>query len=121
MSRTVRLAHRFVELLPDSLAEGVLYVSIEHSTAAHRCCCGCGEEVFTPLTPTDWALTFDGDTVSLHPSIGNWSFPCRSHYLVKNNKVIWARSMSEREIQSVRSRDKSRKERYFANYDPAAE
>jgi hypothetical protein len=26
-------------------------------TAAHCCCCGCGEEVVTPFTPTDWSMT----------------------------------------------------------------
>ncbi|MFC4855982.1 DUF6527 family protein [Actinophytocola glycyrrhizae] len=28
----------------------------------------------------DQRRDFNGETVSLSPSIGNWSFPCRSHY-----------------------------------------
>lgn len=44
----------------------------------------------TPLTPADWKLTFDGETVSLYPSIGNWNFPCRSHYWLTKNRIEWA-------------------------------
>ena len=32
---------------------------------------------------------FDGRTISLNPSIGNWSYPCRSHYWIKGNRVVW--------------------------------
>jgi hypothetical protein len=52
-----------------------------------KCACGCGKEVVTPLSATDWKLIFDGKTVSLDPSIGNWGFPCRSHYWVRNNRM----------------------------------
>jgi hypothetical protein len=76
------IRHEFVDLIPDALEDGVLYVSVQYATALHLCCCGCGSEVVTPLSPTDWSLTFDGDTVSLRPSIGNYSFPCRSHYFI---------------------------------------
>jgi len=43
-----------------------------------------------PLGPTDWKLTFDGESVSLYPSVGNWNFPCQSHYWIQENKVRWA-------------------------------
>ena len=65
-----RLEHRFVEHIPEHLEPGVLYVSMKYATAAHSCCCGCGEEVVTPFTPTDWQMIFDGETVSLRPSVG---------------------------------------------------
>ena len=84
------LTHEFVEFIPDMIEEGKLYVSIEYATTVHKCCCGCGKEVVTPLSPTDWKLIFDGKTVSLDPSIGNWSFPCRSHYWIRNNWALWA-------------------------------
>ena len=67
------LKHQFVTNMPDRLDPGVLYISIEYATAAHLCCCGCGVEVVTPLTPTDWKMTFDGETISLWPSVGNWN------------------------------------------------
>jgi hypothetical protein len=87
-----KLTHKFVEFIPDTLDDGILYVSIAFGTVAHRCCCGCKREVVTPLTPTDWKLTFDGETVSLRPSIGNWNFPCRSHYWITKNRIEWAPS-----------------------------
>jgi Family of unknown function (DUF6527) len=80
MTRRTTIQHQFVDTVPDALQEGVVYVCIPYTTAVHRCLCGCGEEVVTPIRPTGWSLTFDGVTVSLHPSIGNWDFPCRSHY-----------------------------------------
>lgn len=54
-----RLTHRFVRSVPKDLEPGVLYVSVEYATAIHACCCGCGNQVVTPLTPTDWQMTFD--------------------------------------------------------------
>jgi hypothetical protein len=103
----MRVEHRFVGLLPDTLEEGVLYISIDYAIAQHNCCCGCGHRVVTPLSPTDWSLTFDGRTVSLHPSIGNWSFPCKSHYWIRKNEVVWGRRFSSVEIQAVRAKNRA--------------
>jgi hypothetical protein len=103
------LTHRFVEQLPSKLERDVLYVSIRFATVAHSCCCGCGHEVVTPLSPTDWQLTFDGETVSLTPSVGNWSFDCQSHYWIRRNVVKWAEQMSQDEIRAVRYRDEADK------------
>lgn len=113
MKRRSALQHRFVEFIPDTLEDGVLYVSITYSTAAHCCCCGCGKEVVTPIAPTDWQLTFDGESVSLHPSIGNWSFPCQSHYWIKRNAIRWASTLSRHEIAAGRAHDRFAKQRYF--------
>jgi Family of unknown function (DUF6527) len=38
---------------------------------------------------------FDGRSISLDPSIGNWGFQCRSHYWIKNNRVVWAESEND--------------------------
>ncbi|HEY4360262.1 MAG TPA: DUF6527 family protein [Bryobacteraceae bacterium] len=105
--------HEFVEYLPASLEDGVVYISMQYATAAHRCACGCGHEVVTPLSPTDWQLFFDGVSISLTPSIGNWNFPCRSHYFIRENKVRWARQWSQHEIDSGRAHDRAAKEDYF--------
>lgn len=113
MNKATVLVHEFVEFIPDELKEGTIYVSIKYATAAHKCCCGCGKEVVTPLTPTDWELTFDGESISLSPSIGNWSFDCKSHYWIVRNKVKWARRWSQKEIELGRSRDRSAKENYY--------
>ena len=85
-----KLAHKFVEFIPDVLEDGVIYVSPRFALVSHRCCCGCGEEVVLKLSPTDWHLVFDGETISLHPSIGNWGLKCRSHYWITKSRVHWA-------------------------------
>ena len=103
------MRHEFVEYVPDSLNDDVLYVSIGFATVVHKCACGCGGEVVTPLSPVDWKLTFDGKTISLHPSIGNWSFPCQSHYWIERDQVKWARKWSEGQIAEGRERDRERK------------
>jgi hypothetical protein len=51
---------------------------------------GCGEKVVTPLSPAEWQLSYDGEAISLHPSIGNSRFPCGLHYWVKRGQVVWA-------------------------------
>jgi len=113
MSRVTTLTHEFVEFIPDTMEEGRLYISIACATVAHKCCCGCGKEVVTPLNPTDWKLIFDGRTVSLDPSIGNWGFPCRSHYWIRNNGVRWASRWSHGQIEHGRSHDRLVKQRYY--------
>src|SRR6185312_8299686 len=107
------LQHKFVGFIPDVLEDGTLYISIEYCTAIHKCICGCGNEVVTPISPTDWQLTFYGDSVSLSPSIGNWSFPCKSHYWIVKNGIKYARRWSEEEITEGRESDRQKKKKYF--------
>jgi len=104
-----RLVHEFVEFIPSEIEPGKLYISIPYATAVHKCCCGCGSEVVTPLSPTDWKLIFDGQTVSLSPSIGNWSFKCQSHYWIKCNSISWSGAWSEDEIRLNRESDREKK------------
>lgn len=107
------LEHRFVETFPEPLEPGVLYVSLEFGSAAHSCCCGCGEEVVTPLTPTDWNFTYDGETITLHPSVGSWTLPCRSHYVIRRNRVIEAPPWSDAEVAAERRRDRRAKAAHY--------
>jgi len=106
------LKHEFVEYIPEHVVDGAIYVSIRFATALHKCCCGCGNEVVTPLSPTDWKVTFDGETISLHPSIGNWNFPCQSHYWIKRNVITWAPQWSRDQIAAGRADDQRAKKRY---------
>ena len=107
--------HEFVEHIPEQLADGVLYISVRFGTAVHRCACGCGEEVVTPLGPAEWQLTYDGRTVSLDPSIGNWGFACRSHYWIEKGQVRQAADFSTQEVELVRSEVRSRREAYYVD------
>jgi hypothetical protein len=107
------LKHQFVEFIPEELERETVYISIRFATASHLCVCGCGNKVVTPIRPTDWKLIFDGKTVSLDPSVGNWSFPCQSHYWIRNNRVKWAPKWSREQIERARHSDDVAKERYF--------
>jgi hypothetical protein len=96
------LRHEFIEEAPDELKEGVLYVSMEYATTLHLCCCGCGNEVVLPLRPTAWRLTYDGKAISLSPSVGNWSFPCRSHYWIQNSRIHRADAWTDKQVEAGR-------------------
>jgi hypothetical protein len=113
MPRQTQLTPEFVELVPPKLEEGVLYVSMLYGSVIHKCCCGCGEKVVTPLGPTDWKLTYDSESVSLYPSIGNWSFRCQSHYWIEENQVRWAPRMSSDEIEALRASERHTRARFY--------
>lgn len=110
------LEHRFVRNVPRELEPGVLYISMEYATAAHSCCCGCGDRVVTPFTPTDWKMIFDGESVSLHPSIGNWNQKCQSHYVIKRSRVVEAGPWSGKQIDVERHRDQQAKAAYYDQF-----
>jgi len=107
------MQHEFVKLIPRKLKEGVLYISIDYKTATHQCACGCGSKVVTSITPTGWTLSYNGDNVSLSPSIGSWNLPCKSHYWIKNGQVVWAESWDAEQISLVQNRDRLDRTEYF--------
>jgi hypothetical protein len=109
----MRLSHEFVKNVPDKLEDRVLYISVEYASVIHKCCCGCGNEIVTPLSPTGWRLTFDGETISLYPSIGNWSLKCQSHYWIANSTVKWAPKWTKDEIERGRKREQLSKKAYY--------
>ena len=120
MKEISKLEPVFTTAIPEKLVPGKIYASIDYATVSHLCCCGCGREVVTPLTPTDWKLTYDGESISMHPSVGNWSFPCRSHYWIRNGKIRWAEDWSPEQVQVNRDRDRHAKECRFGETPRAA-
>jgi hypothetical protein len=116
--RRERIRPAFVDGIPDRLEEGVLYVSLEHDAMMHLCACGCGEEVSTPLGPTDWRLTWDGASISLAPSVGSGGLACRSHYLIDRNAVRWLAPMTDWSIADEQDRTRAAKDRYWGPATP---
>jgi hypothetical protein len=120
------ISHEFVDSIPEHLDDGTVYISIPYAIAVHRCCCGCGHEVITPLHPLQWSLTYNGETISLHPSIGNWSFSCRSHYWIRNDNIHTARTFTNDEITDLRTHDREQLTSHYTSLatepdtDPAA-
>lgn len=111
--RRTTIIPEFVESAPQDLQDGVIYISDRFRTALHKCCCGCGREVVTPLNPAGWSYYREGKSITLKPSIGNWSFPCMSHYLIIRNEVVWAETMSSNQIARVKARDARDQEAYI--------
>lgn len=90
MDRIETFAHKFVELMPNELKSGVIYISRPYELAIHLCACGCGGQVVMSFRPGGWKMTDHGDTISLSPSVGNQKFECRSHYWIRKSQVVWA-------------------------------
>ncbi|WP_443111838.1 DUF6527 family protein [Alicyclobacillus sp. ALC3] len=107
------VTHQFVDVIPANPDEGILYISIRYRTAVHQCPCGCGNKVVTPIKSARWHLCFDGDSVSLSPSVGSWQFPCRSHYWIRNNEIRWAEKWTQEEIEAGRERDSGALRAYY--------
>lgn len=104
---------QFVEFIPKDLADGILYIAMEYATAVHKCACGCGIEIVTPLSRKGWQMYYDGESVSLVPSIGNWNIPCRSHYFIHYNNVEHARAWQEKEMVTAQIEPARKKKRLF--------
>jgi hypothetical protein len=94
MARVTEVEFEFVDSAPVQLRLGTLYVSTKYRAIVHLCLCGCGEKVLLKLDPDAWSFTFDGRSISVHDSVGNIGLPCRSHYIVRRNRVEWLRPLS---------------------------
>jgi hypothetical protein len=115
MSPIQTLEPCFVHTVPAQLEEGKLYISMEYCSINHLCACGCGSEVVTPLHPARWAIFYDGYAVSLWPSVGSFDLPCRSHYVIERNRVVWHLSWSEDAAREGVERDRRGVERFHAD------
>jgi hypothetical protein len=104
-----------VTYIPRELRQNILYVSKEYGVAAHLCMCGCGIKVVTPLGPAEWKFVEEEGLPSLFPSIGNWQLPCKSHYVIADGHVIWAKSWNQAQIQLGRRKEETTRERYYSN------
>jgi hypothetical protein len=124
MTKIDRLEPVFVEFVPkeSDLQPGKLYISMEYNTTVHLCASGCGIKVVLPLNPAKWHLKFDGESVSLSPSVGNWDYPCESHYWIRNNRIDWAPRWDRARIEAGRRTDERDLDEYFERFtDEVAE
>ena len=107
------MKHCFVENIPEKskLEDNMLYISLKYNVAIHKCACGCGNEVVTPFDEhKGWILSYNGKTVSLYPSIGNWNLPCHSHYWIQKGQVRWANEYGKK-----KKKKKSKLHKFFHN------
>jgi len=88
----------FVETIPiDStdIKEEILYISMKYNTLVHRCPCGCGGLSEIGLHPATRSLIYDGQNVTIEPSIGVQALPCKSHYWIRKNRILWAKPLGK--------------------------
>lgn len=91
---------KFVEEIPEEIEEGYLYLCLPYNAVIHKCACGCGEIISTPLDKKyGWVMQYDGETVSLSPSIGNGFYKCQSHYFIKENRILWLEKIEGEDIR----------------------
>ena len=81
--KKVVVSTKYIDTVPENKQEGVIYISKKYMTSIHNCLCGCKEEVVMPLGNNGWQLIeHDSGTISFTPSIGNYQFACKSHYII---------------------------------------
>lgn len=100
MTSNNHITPRFVEFMPKDLESNTLYISKNFNIAAHLCPCGCGNKIITPLNRAQWEVITGNGKVSLSPSINNGSLPCRFHYWIRNNRIVWANKLTDTEFES---------------------
>ncbi len=83
--KKIEIVPVFVDEIPDTLKQDILYVCKQYKTCVHLCLCGCGNLSVTPINKTGWVLTENNGKVSLSPSILNNNCPNRYHYILTNN------------------------------------
>ena len=113
----MRIELQRVRYIPKELKAGVLYVAEEFGAAAHLCPCGCGCKVRTPLGPAEWTLEVTDLGPSLRPSIGNWQYPCRSHYWIAQGQVLWSKDWTTEQVAAGRRAEEDRRQVYFNRLD----
>ena len=92
---------------PSDPQDGNFYYSEEFRSSLHLCACGCKGRVVMPIKAAGWTLTRLASSFSISPSVGNRELVCRSHYFIRNGKVIWLKSMSNFEKVESRLDDRS--------------
>lgn len=86
--KTVEITTEFVDtVIPEVMEENKLYISLDCEVSIHLCLCGCKNEVVIPFGPGGWKYTENDGKITLSPSIGNYSLPCKSHYIITKNKA----------------------------------
>jgi hypothetical protein len=113
MAKVRRIELARVEYVPKALRPGILYFAEEFGAAVHLCACGCGEKVSTPVRPTEWTLSESAAGPTLDPSVGNWQLPCRSHYWIREGKIVWSAQWTSAQAASGRRADEERRRAYF--------
>jgi len=74
----------YIEFMPevDDMKENTIYISLKFSVTGHRCLCGCGSLTILPINNDGWNMTDNDNKLTFTPSVGNFQYPCKSHYII---------------------------------------
>ena len=91
----------FIEKIPElkDMEDGKIYINLKYKFSNHKCLCGCGEEVEMPLSNINidrvmneyenkswgWNIEVRNGKITFSPSIDNYDFSCKSHYIITDN------------------------------------
>ena len=62
-----------------------------------------------------WSFELKGGL--FYPSIGNWQFPCKSHYWISGGEIRWAEEWTPEQIEAGREAEDQRRRRYYRERD----
>jgi len=90
--KKVEITPIYIDVIPDVLEEFKIYISEKYGTTIHNCLCGCGNKTVLPIDNIingkdyGWKLIKGNNgKISFVPSVGNYQFECKSHYIITNN------------------------------------
>lgn len=86
---TLEIVEEYIPAKED-MVQGVIYLSEKYHCAVHLCLCGeCGIQTVMPLNTetrhSGWDYSIKNNKVSFLQSVGNYQFPCKSHYIIIDN------------------------------------
>ena len=91
-----KVVARFVDTIPaGKRTEGEILISIKYGIASLACPCGCGNAMDLPIEPHRWSIKWDGEHISMSPSISSSRTQCKSHYWITDNRILWAQPIGE--------------------------
>ena len=61
-------------------------------------------------------MTFDGESITMKPSVNNSGFECESHYFILRNRVKWAPRLHPYRVATVRLNDRKAKDAYYGSW-----
>ena len=105
---------RFVESIPPGRPPaGEFLISIKYGMGVLRCPCGCGNTMDVNIEPHRWSIKWDGEHISVCPSISSDWMGCRSHYWVRRNRIVWGYPISRTAEEKKEKEEAKARERIY--------
>lgn len=83
--KKIEIVPVYLEFIPETLKQDLVYISKEYQVSVHLCLCGCGNKAVVPFGKNGWNLIENEGKISFTPSILNTNCPNKYHYILTNN------------------------------------